>query len=59
MNLITAVELETVTLPVKLQGSVSTPLPLRIYSLDRAWQSTLGKLQNPRGAESYFVKGNM
>lgn len=59
MNVTTTVKLETVTLPIKLHGSVSTPLLLRIYSLGQAWQSTLGKLQNPRGAESYFVKGNM
>lgn len=33
LNLITGVKLETVTLPVKLQRSVSTPLLLWIYSL--------------------------
>lgn len=33
LNLITGVKLETVTLPVKLRGSVSTPLLLWIYSL--------------------------
>lgn len=33
LNLITSVKLETVTVPVKLRGSVSTPLLLWIYSL--------------------------